>query len=81
MVESSGASGAPVVIPTYQGQRGHPMLIGRALFDELLGLGPAEGANTVVRKYRQSTQFLEVTDPGLLVDVDDPATYQKLNQP
>ena len=81
LVGSSGSSGAPVVIPTYEGQRGHPVLIGRALFDELLGLGPAEGANTVVRKYRQVTQFLEVTDPGILVDVDDPATYQKLNQP
>jgi molybdenum cofactor cytidylyltransferase len=75
------ASGAPVVIPTYAGKRGHPVLIGNALFGELLGLSPDLGANEVLRKYRESTQFVEVDDAGILVDVDDPASYQNLIQP
>lgn len=69
---------ATVVIPTYQGQRGHPVLIARALFTELLGLNASEGANTVIRKYRDSTQFVEFNDPGILVDVDDPQSYRDL---
>ncbi|HEV2492326.1 MAG TPA: nucleotidyltransferase family protein [Terriglobia bacterium] len=68
---------APVVIPTHQGQRGHPVLIGRALFEELLGLPPDAGANTVIRKYRASTQWVEVDDAGVLTDVDDLEAYQK----
>lgn len=75
LVESLLTSRAPVVIPTYQGQRGHPVVIARALFPELLALGPAEGANSVIRKFRDSTQFVEVSDPGILLDVDDPDTY------
>ncbi|MHB8653968.1 MAG: nucleotidyltransferase family protein [Terriglobia bacterium] len=72
-------SAAPVVIPTFQGQRGHPVLISRALFAELLVLSESEGANTVVRKHRDSTQFVEVDDPGVLIDVDDPESYRRLS--
>ncbi len=71
-------SNAPVVIPTFQNQRGHPVLIARPLFKELLSLRPQEGANAVVRKYREATIFVEVDDPGILLDVDDPETYRRL---
>jgi len=70
---------APVVIPTCQGQHGHPVVIGRELFPELLALGPDEGANTVVRRYRDAAQFVEVDDRGILLDVDDPETYKRLD--
>jgi len=78
LVATFRASGSPVVIPTYKGQRGHPVLIGHALFGELLALSPAAGANTVTRKYRDATQFVEVNDMGILIDVDDPDAYRSL---
>jgi molybdenum cofactor cytidylyltransferase len=68
----------PVLIPTYRGERGHPVVISQSLFPELLALPPEEAANTVIRKYRDATQFVEVADPGILVDVDDPAAYEQL---
>jgi molybdenum cofactor cytidylyltransferase len=70
--------GAPVVIPTYQGRRGHPVLIGRQLFDELLGLACDAGADSVVRRYRPATQLVEVEDEGIVTDVDDPEGYRRL---
>lgn len=78
LVDAFGQSRAPVVIPTHQGQRGHPVVIGRPLFDELKSLGRDAGANTVVRKHREATQFVEVNDPGILLDIDDPESYQRL---
>jgi len=69
---------APVVIPTFHGQRGHPVVIGRALFDELLRLSPEEGANAVIRKYRLETHCVEVEDQGILLDIDDAESYQRL---
>lgn len=78
LADSSKQSPAPVVIPTHQGQRGHPVVIARKLFPELLSLGPVEGANTVIHKYRDAARFLEVEDPGILFDVDDPETYRRL---
>jgi molybdenum cofactor cytidylyltransferase len=67
-----------VVIPTFQGRRGHPVLIGRALFAELRNLSPDQGANGVIQKHRDATQFVEVSDPGVLTDVDDPEAYRLL---
>ena len=78
LIAAFRATRPPVVIPTFKGQRGHPVLIGRALFDELLGLSPEAGANSIIRKYRNATQFVEVGDAGILLDVDDPETYGRL---
>lgn len=80
LVASFRRSGAPVVIPTFQNQRGHPVLIARALFDEVLRLSPDEGANTVIRKYRDATQLVEVNDSGILLDVDDSEAYRRLSE-
>jgi molybdenum cofactor cytidylyltransferase len=80
LVASFRRSGAPVVIPTFQNQRGHPVLVARALFDELLRLSPDEGANTVIRKYRDATQLVEVNDSGILLDVDDSEAYRRLSE-
>src|SRR2546427_10444989 len=38
MVSTSERSGCQVVIPTFQGQRGHPVLVSRELFEELKNL-------------------------------------------
>ncbi len=78
LVESFKTSGSSAALPTFQGQCGHPALIGRALFAELRELGPAQGANAVIRKHRAATRFVQVIDPGILTDVDDPETYRGL---
>jgi molybdenum cofactor cytidylyltransferase len=68
----------PVLIPTHVGQRGHPVVISQELFPELMALPPGNPANSIIRKYRDTTQFVEVADPGILLDVDDPAAYERL---
>ena len=67
-----------LVIPTYQGERGHPVILSRALFDEFRSLVPGEGANLVARRHREETLFVEVNDQSILNDVDTPADYEKL---
>lgn len=73
-------TGATVVIPVHQEHRGHPVLISRALFKELLALDPAQGANTVIHKYHNATYLMEVDDAGVLLDIDEPGDYQNLRQ-
>lgn len=80
LLDNFRVSGAPVVIPTFQGQRGHPVLIGSALFKELLDCSASEGANSVIRKHRQATEFVEVEDRAILLDVDDPETYRQVQE-
>lgn len=73
-------TGAPVVVPVHEGRRGHPVLIASPLFAPLLALSPDDGANIVIRAWRQKTEQVEVRDAGILVDVDDEAAYRGLER-
>jgi len=80
LIERFESTRPPVLIPTFEGQRGHPVVISQTLFPELLALSAEEPANTVIRKYRDATQFVEVADPGILLDVDDPTAYERMSE-
>ena len=80
LIQSFKSSGKPVVIPQHQGKHGHPVLVGRELFARLRALGPSHGADTVIHRYRDRTEFVEVTDPSILLDVDDPESYLRLTK-
>jgi molybdenum cofactor cytidylyltransferase len=71
---------AQVIIPTYQSRRGHPVLIGEPLFGPLLALDPDRGANSLIRAADDQTRTVEVPDPGILADVDDPESYRALER-
>ena len=72
------ASCASVAQPRFLGRRGHPVRFGRQVIDELLALPPDSTARDVVHRHRAETEYIDVDDPGILDDVDDPESYRKL---
>jgi molybdenum cofactor cytidylyltransferase len=70
-------SHSPLVVPAFEGWRGHPVLFSRVLFPELLEKDLPEGARTVVRRYLDHRLQLPVDDPGILADLDTPEDYRK----
>ena len=78
LLEAFERTQAPVIVPTHGGRRGHPVLIARPLFAPLLALRTDEGANRVIHAWGSQRIQVEVPDPGILVDVDDPAAYRDL---
>lgn len=69
---------APVIVPTYAGEHGHPVCIGRAVVQELLALPASSMASDVIHKYVSRTQYIEVDDSAVTTDVDDPKAYAGL---
>lgn len=67
-----------IVVPRHAGRRGHPVVFAHALFDELREAPDALGARAVVRRDPARVRELEVDDPGVLVDVDTPADFERL---
>jgi molybdenum cofactor cytidylyltransferase len=65
-------------VPRYHGQRGHPIWLSRELIPEFLALPPDGAARDVVRRHKLQTEFLDVDDPGILADIDDPEAYRNL---
>lgn len=72
LVQGFAETNAPVVEPAFQGQHGHPVLLSREVWEELLQASPGEGAKQVVRRYRPRGLQLELGDPSVLVDLDTP---------
>ncbi|MGH9406194.1 MAG: nucleotidyltransferase family protein [Terriglobia bacterium] len=78
LVAAFERTGAPLIVPVSEGRRGHPVLIARALFAELLALTPDCGANVVLAKYRDAACEVTVQDRGILLDIDTPEDYRAL---
>ncbi|MGE3956724.1 MAG: NTP transferase domain-containing protein [Vicinamibacterales bacterium] len=70
--------GAPVVRAVRGHTHGHPVLIGRALFDALRRTDPAHGAKPIVRAHASAAGDVAVDDAGAFVDVDTPEDYAAL---
>ena len=70
-------SQARLVVPTFNGERGHPVLFGRVLFDELLNDALPEGARTVVHRHREDIASVPVDDKGTVTDIDDMEAYRR----
>jgi len=76
LLDSPGADF--VRVPRYNGVRGHPVWLSRELIPEFLALSPDEAARDVVRSHAGKTAFVDVDDPGVVADIDDPAAYRAL---
>lgn len=69
---------ASVVVPAYAAEHGHPVCISRPLINELLALPPEAKASDVIHRHIRETVYLEIADPAIVTDVDDPAAYAGL---
>lgn len=66
-----------IVAPAFKGRRGHPVLIGRHLFDALLTL-PSDGApRDLIRQHPDKLHQVEVDSDVILRDVDTPEQYAR----
>ena len=81
---SDGAAIAPrgrgvnrIVLPTYNGKRGHPVIFAATLFPELIAAPLEQGARTVV--WAHSAEVVEVltAEAGCVVNVNDSGAFQK----
>ncbi len=68
---------APIVVPTHDGRRGHPVLFRKDLFDELLEDELEEGARTVLRRHEDEVREVAVDDEGILIDIDTLTEYRR----
>jgi len=77
MIDAFYASKKLIVVPVCRGRRGHPVIISRALFPELLAAPLDQGAKTVVRAYADDTLEVETDDEGITCDIDTPEDYRR----
>jgi len=65
-----------IVVPRYQGKRGHPVIFSRSLFGELLDAPIEQGAKAVVNAHAKETLEIAAGDEGVTIDIDTPDEYR-----
>lgn len=66
------------IVPTYKGRRGHPVLIKKNLIGSIL----KEPLDSNLKAFRDKceTEFLEIDDEGILMDIDTMEDYYKIRK-
>lgn len=69
---------AKLIIPSYQMRRGHPWLVARDLWDELLALHEDQSMRDFLHSHEEEITYVNVESPSILRDLDTPEDYQEL---
>src|SRR5579863_9334538 len=72
-VDSVMRSNARIAIPRFENRRGHPVLICKAIADEFLREPLTSKVRDVIDRHAVEIEYIEVDDPGISDDIDDPA--------
>jgi molybdenum cofactor cytidylyltransferase len=64
-----------IVIPSWSGKRGHPVLIETRYRNEIKKLDPEKGLRTLSEKFREDVFEVECDAPEILRDIDTPEDY------
>jgi CTP:molybdopterin cytidylyltransferase MocA len=72
------AARPPIVLPVYQGKRGHPVIFSSAVYDELLAAPFGQGARSVVWAHAGEIAEVITAEQGCVLNLNDPQTVKRV---
>jgi molybdenum cofactor cytidylyltransferase len=78
IVDRYRCSEAQIVVPTYRGFRGNPVLVDRSVFHEIMSLRGDIGCRAIFGSHSEGIVKVDVEDVGILLDIDDRADFERL---
>jgi len=78
LVAAFDRSGKAIVLPTFLGRRGHPVLFASRLFGELMMAPLDVGARAVVRAHRAEIEEVATEEEGVVLNLNDPGALERL---
>jgi molybdenum cofactor cytidylyltransferase len=66
-----------MVVPTYRGLRGNPVLISSRIAKEIMSLRGDIGARALMERYKAYISYIETQDPGVVLDIDTKEDLEK----
>jgi len=72
---TTSASPGRIIIPVYQGRKGHPTLFP---YHVIMELRKCETLRDLIHSHGERILYLGVTDEGTVLDMDTPEDYQKI---
>jgi molybdenum cofactor cytidylyltransferase len=66
-----------IVVPTFEGRRGHPVIFAKALYPELLAAPLEVGARAVVRAHAGEVLEVPTENEAVVLNLNDPESLKK----
>ncbi len=67
-----------IVVPSFRGKRGHPVIFHRRYFNELLKLKGDAGGRSIIEKYPEEVWLVRVKSEGVTKDIDTWKDYKRV---
>lgn len=75
LVKLKGLAGTErIVVPEFEGKRGHPVIFGKTFWRDLMDLEGDQGGKRVIEGNLQAYLPVRVTDHGVIEDLDRPTS-------
>ncbi|HCR72341.1 MAG TPA: hypothetical protein DIW23_12910 [Anaerolineae bacterium] len=66
-----------LVVPSYQNRRGHPWLVAKSLWNEILMMKENQTPRDFLNKHANEIEYVNFDTPTILQDLDTPEDYLK----
>lgn len=76
LCEAYAQTKSPLVVPSFQMRRGHPWLVTRALWDEVVAMKLPQTPRDLLNIHAQEIHYVEMDTPSILADLDTPRDYR-----
>lgn len=76
VINSWKTSGESIIIPIFNGRRGHPVLIAAKYKTDILRLNPDKGLRELMGKYKNDIFEMECQYSEIIRDIDTPEEYR-----
>lgn len=82
LVAAYEGGGKRIVLPEHGGRHGHPIVISRDYWDDILRLdaAAAEGLGAFIAAHRDECLEVHIDSPAVLDDIDRPEDYERLGK-
>jgi len=75
LIEAFQGTSKGIVVPTFQGRRGHPVIFHRRYMEELRSLSGDQGGRELLHRNPEDLLEVEVDCPGVITDIDTLEDY------
>jgi molybdenum cofactor cytidylyltransferase len=81
LIEQFHKTKKSIVLPLYEGRRGHPVIFAASLYDELLRAPLETGARAVVWAHQSEVEEVPTNEEGCVLNLNDPETLNSAVPP
>ena len=76
LCEAYSQTQSSLVVPSFQMRRGHPWLVARALWKEVIEMSPTQTPRDFLNAHAKDIHYVNLNTPSILADLDTPEDYR-----